>query len=339
MREKILLGMSGGIDSSVSAMLLQEAGYEVTGVYMKLHHKEGYHEENYARASKVGEKLGIEVKFLDLSEAFKHNIYDYFLQSYKEGLTPNPCVMCNRFIKFGSLIEFATSLGIQKVATGHYIQCDGAFFYKAKDESKDQSYFVAQVRKEILSKLVFPLGEWRKEDLKVFASRFETFEAFKTQKESNEICFVDGEYTDILAKHFDIEKIGKTLNSKGEIIGNHKGYMYYTIGKRRGFFVNGAHDPHFVLSINPQKNEIVVGKKEELEVKAFKIKNINLFEEKTDFIATVKVRYRTQAIGCFVVLKEGYGEVELQESVFGLAKGQFAVFYEGDKVIGSGEIF
>ncbi|KIM04721.1 MAG: thiouridylase [Sulfurovum sp. AS07-7] len=339
MKTKVLLGMSGGIDSSVSAMLLQRDGYEVVGVYMKLHDKEGYHEENYKRASQVGERLGVEVCFLDLSDSFRKDIYDYFVQSYQEGLTPNPCVMCNRLIKFGALIDFASSLRIEKVATGHYIRCDGEFFYKAIDETKDQTYFVAQVKKEVLPKLIFPLGEWRKEDLKIFASQFETFEAFKTQKESNEICFVEGEYTDILAKHFEIDKKGKTLTSDGKVVGEHKGYMHYTIGKRRGFSVHGAHDPHFVLSINPQNNEIIVGKKEELEVKNFRIKNINLFEEKKSFKAQIKVRYRTQGIDCTISLDGNGGEVFLDESVFGLAKGQFAVFYEGDKLIGSGEIW
>ncbi len=236
------------------------------------------------------------------------------------------------------MIDFASSLGIEKVATGHYIRCDGEFFYKAKDETKDQTYFVAQVKKEVLPKLIFPLAEWRKEDLKIFASQFETFEAFKTQKESNEICFVEGEYTDILAKHFEIDKKGKTLTTDGKVVGEHKGYMHYTIGKRRGFSVHGAHDPHFVLSINPQNNEIIVGKKEELEVKNFRIKNINLFEEKKSFKAQIKVRYRTQGIDCTISLDGNGGEVFLDESVFGLAKGQFAVFYEGDKLIGSGEI-
>jgi len=331
--------MSGGVDSTVTAVLLQKDGYEVIGVYMKLHEKEGYHEENYTKVKKVANYLGIDVHFLDLSADFKDEVYDYFVETYKQGLTPNPCVMCNRTIKFGKMVEFADSLGIEKVATGHYLNCDGEFFYMAKDDSKDQSYFVAQVKKEVLPRLIFPLGSWIKDDVKEFASKIAPLQDFATQKESSEICFVENDYTEILEKHMNIDLAGDTVNEKGEVVGTHKGYMHYTIGKRRGFTVDGAHDPHFVLAIKPEDNQIVVGKRDELQVESFKIKKINLFKEDlNDFESTVKVRYRTRAIPCRVKLNGDTGEVELSESVFGLAYGQIAVFYDGDKVIGSGVI-
>ena len=331
--------MSGGVDSTVTAILLQKEGYEVVGVYMKLHEKEGYHEENYAKAKRVGDYLGVDIYFLDLSADFKDEVYDYFVETYKQGLTPNPCVMCNRTIKFGKMVEFADSLGIEKIATGHYLNCDGEFFYMAKDDSKDQSYFVAQVKKEVLPRLVFPLGSWIKDDVKEFASKIAPLKEFATQKESSEICFVENDYTEILQKHMNIDLAGETVNEKGEVVGTHKGYMHYTIGKRRGFTVDGAHDPHFVLAIKPEKNQIVVGKRDELQVNSFKIKKVNLFKENlTDFDSTVKVRYRTRAIPCRVKIDGNIGEVELLEPVFGLAYGQIAVFYEDDKVIGSGVI-
>ncbi len=338
-KRKILVGMSGGVDSTVTAILLQKDGYEVVGVYMKLHEKEGYHEENYAKAKRVGDYLGVDIHFLDLSADFKDEVYDYFVETYKQGLTPNPCVMCNRTIKFGKMVEFADSLGIEKIATGHYLNCDGEFFYMAKDDSKDQSYFVAQVKKEVLPRLVFPLGSWIKDDVKEFASKIAPLKEFATQKESSEICFVENDYTEILQKHMNIDLAGETVNEKGEVVGTHKGYMHYTIGKRRGFTVDGAHDPHFVLAIKPEKNQIVVGKRDELQVDSFKIKKVNLFKENlTDFDSTVKVRYRTRAIPCRVKIDGNIGEVELLEPVFGLAYGQIAVFYEDDKVIGSGVI-
>jgi len=338
-KRKILVGMSGGVDSTVTAILLQKEGYEVVGVYMKLHEKEGYHEENYAKAKRVGDYLGVDIHFLDLSADFKDEVYDYFVETYKQGLTPNPCVMCNRTIKFGKMVEFADSLGIEKIATGHYLNCDGEFFYMAKDDSKDQSYFVAQVKKEVLPRLVFPLGSWIKDDVKEFASKIAPLKEFATQKESSEICFVENDYTEILQKHMNIDLAGETVNEKGEVVGTHKGYMHYTIGKRRGFTVDGAHDPHFVLAIKPEKNQIVVGKRDELQVDSFKIKKVNLFKENlTDFDSTVKVRYRTRAIPCRVKIDGNIGEVELLEPVFGLAYGQIAVFYEDDKVIGSGVI-
>ncbi|CAA6818771.1 MAG: tRNA-specific 2-thiouridylase MnmA [uncultured Sulfurovum sp.] len=337
-KKKILVGMSGGVDSTVTSILLQEEGYEVVGVYMKLHNKAGYHEENFEKVKRVAKYLDVEVHFHDLAAEFKDEVYDYFIDTYKEGLTPNPCVMCNRNIKFGAMVDFADSLGIEKVATGHYIKCDGNFLYMAEDETKDQSYFLAQVRKETLKKLVFPLGTWLKDDVKEFASKIPVLADFATQRESSEICFVENDYTEVLERHMNIDLEGDTVDVDGKVVGKHKGYMHYTIGKRRGFTVDGAHDPHFVVAIKPEKNQIVVGKREALEVKNFGIKQINLFEERREFKSTVKVRYRTSAIPCKVKIKGETGMVEMEEAVFGLAYGQIAVFYDDDKVIGSGVI-
>ena len=335
---KVLVGMSGGVDSTVTAILLQKEGYEVEGVYMKLHHKPGYHEENYTKAQRVGEYLGIKVHFLDLSKAFNDDVYEYFVESYKEGLTPNPCVMCNRTIKFGKMVAFADTLGIYHVATGHYIKCDGNFIYMAEDPNKDQSYFLCEVKKEVLPRLIFPLGTWIKEDVKAYAADINVLKDFATQKESTEICFVENTYDEVLAKHMDIDMPGETLDSEGNVVGTHKGYMHYTIGKRRGFFVNGAHDPHFVLEIKPELNQIVVGTKEKLEEHAFEVKQINLFKDLSEFDCTVKVRYRTSAVPCHVAIKKGRAKVTLNEPVFGLAKGQIAAFYEEDKLLGGGVI-
>jgi len=339
--KKVLVGMSGGVDSTVTSILLQQEGYEVTGVYMKLHHNDKSHEENFEKVKRVGEYLGVDVHFHDLSKDFKEKVYDYFVDTYKEGLTPNPCVMCNRNIKFGKMVEFAQSLGIDKVATGHYIKCDGEFLYMAEDDTKDQSYFLAQVKKEVLPHLIFPMGTWIKEDVKAFAKDIPVLADLATQKESSEICFVENEYTEVLERHMNIDLEGETVDMEGNVVGKHKGYMHYTIGKRRGFTVNGAHDPHFVVKINPEKNQIVVGKRDALEVDHFELKQINLFSEPTDsFDSMVKVRYRTQAIACNVELNDDRtaGSVKLSEPVFGLAYGQVAVFYDEDRVIGSGVI-
>ncbi|GIT97454.1 tRNA 2-thiouridine(34) synthase MnmA [Sulfurovum sp. TSL1] len=338
MKKKVLVGMSGGVDSTVTSILLQKEGYEVEGVYMKLHQKPGYHEENFAKAQRVGEYLGVKVHFLDLSEAFDKQVYNYFVESYKEGLTPNPCVMCNRTIKFGKMVEFADSIGADHVATGHYIKCDGDFIYAADDPNKDQSYFLCEVKKEVLPRLLFPLGTWVKKDVKAYAANIEVLKDFATQRESSEICFVENTYDEVLAKHMDIDMPGETVDTEGNVVGTHKGYMHYTIGKRRGFFVDGAHDPHFVLDIKPETNQIVVGTKEKLEVHEFEVKQINLFKDLTEFDCMVKVRYRTTAVPCHVSINDGTAKVVLDEPVFGLAKGQIAAFYEADKLIGGGVI-
>jgi len=337
--KKVLVGMSGGVDSTVTAILLQQQGYEVEGVYMKLHEKEGYHEENFGKAQRVGAYLGIAIHFIDFSREFKDEVYDYFVESYKNGLTPNPCVKCNRTIKFGKMIEYADTLGIDLVSTGHYVKCDGRAIYMAKDRAKDQSYFLAQIDKSVLPRLIFPLGDWLKDDVKNLANEIEILADIASQKESSEICFVENDYTEILEKYMNIDRVGDTLNSSGEVIGNHKGYMHYTIGKRRGFFVNGAHDPHFVLEIKPERNEIVVGKRDELEVREFSIKDISLFEEKSYFECEVKVRYRTEAVPAIVEIDNNIGRVRLKESIFGLAIGQIASFYDGDRLLGGGVIF
>ena len=331
--------MSGGVDSTVTAYKLKNAGHEVIGCYMKLHGKAGYHEENIAKVEKVAKFLQIPHHILDLQEEFKAKVYIPFVNTYKEGKTPNPCALCNRFIKLGKLLEFAKSLGCEKLATGHYARLENGCIKVAFDESKDQSYFLANADKEALNYLIFPLGEMKKEDVKKFASTIEPLKSFATQKESSEICFVEKTYVDVLNQFMDTNIKGEVLDSSGKIVGEHNGYMHYTIGKRRGFEVKGAHEPHFVLKINPKQNQIVVGTKEELKVEKFELQNINLFIDKKEFECEVKIRYRSKSVPCEVLIDENLNaKIKLKEAVYGLASGQMAVFYDKDKVIASGFI-
>lgn len=353
---KILVAMSGGVDSTVTAYTLLQQGHEVEGCYMKLHGKPNYHEANIAKVEKAAQFLGIKHHILDLQDDFKERVYMPFVASYKAGKTPNPCAWCNRFIKLGKLLEFAKSLNCEKLATGHYARVENGLLKTAFDETKDQSYFLASADKSALSYLIFPLGEKKKEAVKAFAASIKELESFATQKESTEICFVENTYIEVLQQFMPTNVKGSVLDSNGKIIGKHDGYMHYTIGKRRGFEVRGAHEPHFVLKIKPQSNEIVVGLKDELKVSEFELEKINLLVDKTflsenkllqnslnaenfSFKCEVKIRYRSKSTACVVqVLPNLSAKITLLEPVYALASGQMAVFYDKDTVLASGFI-
>ncbi len=338
MSKKVLVGMSGGVDSTISALLLKEEGYEVEGLYMKLHTKPGYHEIHLARAQKAADFVGMKLHVLDLQKVFNEKVFQPFIDTYEEGRTPNPCALCNKSLKFGEMIKFADKIGADYLATGHYIDTDGEYFYEALDDTKDQSYFLFYVDKNVLKRLIFPLGQRKKSDIKQFAASIKGLESFASQSESSEICFVETTYTDLLKDYVSVDNPGEVLDTQGNVVGEHKGYMHYTIGKRKGFTVRGAHDPHYVINIDVKNNQITVGKKEELSCKSVVLENLNMFNNETEFDTSIKLRYRTHAVPCSVLIKNNQAYVTLHEDVFGVASGQAGVFYDGNKLIGGGWI-
>ena len=342
--KKVALLMSGGVDSSYSAHLLQKEGYEVLGIYLKLHEKYEKHGIYISNCERVASFLGISFVVIDARPEFKEVIYEEFIAAYKRGETPNPCALCNPLIKFGLALSKALELGCSYIATGHYarIATDGSGLRRireARDKTKDQSYFLYAVSQSALDRLIFPLGDLLKEDVK--AAAFEAMPVLgdlKSYKESQEICFVDTNYVEILKKHVGVEQKGLVRDTSGKVVGEHKGYMQYTVGKRRGFSVRGATRPHFVLRIDPAANEIVVGPKEELQTNTVMAKNKTLPPGFSGGHFRARVRYRGAPSLARVELEDDMIKASLDAPVFGVAKGQALVIYQDDIVLGGGLI-
>ncbi len=337
--KRVVVAMSGGVDSSMTAKRMVDAGYEVLGVYLKLHGNEVSHASNIANIEKVSKYLGIKYEIIPLKESFEKFVINPFIEYYKSGLTPNPCTFCNREIKFGALVRFAVERGYDYLATGHYVRCDGSFFYEAIDRSKDQSYFLFNVKREILPRLIFPLGETIKAKLKEEASRIPEIASLSTQKESSEICFVSENYIETL-KELGIETdgTGKVVDESGKEVGVHKGFMHYTVGQRKGFDVPLSHVPLYVKEIDAENNKVVVCEKDGIYAESLEAENLNMFTDDVNFDCEVKVRYRSEKTPATVEIKNGIAHIKLKNPQFAIAKGQAAVFYDGEKVLGGGYI-
>jgi tRNA-specific 2-thiouridylase len=334
---RVLVGVSGGVDSAVTTYLLKEKGYEVIGIYMKMHSGVN-HKENLAKIEKLSKKIGFEYVVEDVEDEFRKEVYEYFVKSYEEGATPNPCAMCNREIKFGIFMQFLEKYNCDKAATGHYVRNDGEFLYEARDKNKDKSYFLFGIKKEILPKLIFPLGDYTKDEIKEIAKKI-GLDEFASQKESQDICFIDTTYIDVLKNHFNPEKKGIVVDKSGRKVGYHKGYAFYTIGQRKGFTLFKSHKPHYVIGIDAKANKLIVGDKKDLEKKTVFLKGVNLFIDKKECVALSKVRYRAPKLPSIVKMEsKSKAVVKFLEPAVGVAKGQACVFYDGEKLLGGGWI-
>lgn len=340
-KKKVALLMSGGVDSSYSAYLLREK-YEVMGIYLKLHSNEKKHKFFIDKCQKVAKNLNINFHILDLQEAFKKIVYDYFLQSYKNAKTPNPCAMCNPFIKFGLGLEAALKLGADFIASGHYARIENIagknHIKEAFDKSKDQSYFLFGISQFAKDRLIFPLGDKLKENVKKEAfTAMPWFGELEEYKDSQEICFVEKDYIDTISKEMQVAKEGIIKDKFGNKIGTHKGYMQYTIGKRKGLNIPLSLKAQFVLSIDAKNNEIIVGDREDLlkkEIVAEGFENCDL--NNGDY--TIKIRYKSQALKAKVRFSGKKIYAFLPDGVYGVANGQGLVVYKDDIVMCGGFI-
>ena len=342
MKKKVLVGISGGVDSCVAALLLQQQGYEVIGINLVLT-QQNETDVQQEDALRVAQALDIELRFIDLRTLFAKKVIDYFTDEYLSGATPNPCTVCNRDIKFGALLDIALKEGIHYIATGHFAKVEKAadrWLLKKSEGTKDQSYFLYMLRQNQLAHAVFPLGDMEKQTVRDIAHA--NFMPVATKPDSREVCFVpDNDYAAFIHRHCGLsETPGDFIDTNGKLLGSHKGIVHYTIGQRKGLGAFG--NPKYVININAGANTVTLGDEGTQFSKELVAENLNWIAFDTlkgEIRAEVKIRCRAKPAMATVIPLDGNKiHVVFDQPQSAVTRGQGAVLYDGSTVLGGGRI-
>lgn len=352
-REKVLVAMSGGVDSSAVCLLLQEAGYDVVGMTLRVwdiprQFADGGEPDFVRAARELAARLDFPHHVVDEREAFREGVVRYFIEEYVAGRTPNPCVVCNRDFKFRKMEEAADRWGCRYMATGHYVKTersgDRTYLLMGDDVRKDQSYFLWRVPQRTLSRCLFPLGGMEKSEVRAYLSR-RGFDCQARQSESMEICFVENDYRDFLRRQLPglAESVegGAFVDTTGRRIGSHHGVPFYTVGQRKGLGI-ALGKPAYVVRLNADKNTVVLGDEADLKTSAFFAEGLQAVDEAAFFSSpglAVRIRYHSKPVACRVErLADGRLLVRTAETVSAVTPGQSAVFYVGNRLVGGAVI-
>lgn len=335
---KVAVLMSGGVDSTVAACLLKEKGYQVTGLTMvNLDVSVG------EKAERAAKSIGIKHQVIDMKDVFEEKVIDYFCAAYARGVTPNPCVECNKYIKFGRLLDIALQMGCEKVATGHYARVEydeerkRYLLRKGKDNNKDQSYFLYGLTQKQLGCILFPLGDFTKSEVREIARGYGLKVA--ESKESQEVCFIEGDYRDFIRGKVKYRP-GEFVDLSGQVLGKHKGIPFYTVGQRKGLGLSLG-KPVYVLDLDVENNRVVVDEEKYLFRQVLYAADYNfiMFDKlKEPVRVEAKVRYRSSLSPATIFMADDKVRVEFEHPQRAITRGQSVVFYQGEYVVGGGII-
>ncbi|VEU78092.1 tRNA-specific 2-thiouridylase mnmA [Mycoplasmopsis columbinasalis] len=356
--KKVILGMSGGVDSSVAAYLLKKQGYDVEGLFMRnwdsnlnndflgnenISQNICPQEQDYQDAQKVAQQLGIKLHRADFIKEYWDNVFENFIAEYQKGRTPNPDILCNKYIKFKAFADYAFNmLGADLIAMGHYAKVENGHLYRAKDQNKDQTYFLAQLTSAQLAKVLMPLANYTKEEIRKIAQELKLETAQK--KDSTGICFIgERNFTKFLQNYIPAQPGNSVSIVTGKVVGQHEGCFYYTLGQRKGLNLGGLEEPHYVCGRDVVKNIVYVAPSSQMQyLTSDSLLASNLTLNNTDFNMnnlTAKFRYRQQDVPVKIkILEDGWIKVDYPQGSQAVTPGQQIVFYDGDKCLGGAVI-